>query len=246
MPKRIIPATLSLQAYERIRNKILTTEYPLGTPLSRRRLAQELGVSLIPISEALQRLESEGLVESKPRAGTRVRIPKVEDIRGHYIVREALESQSARLFARLATKEQKSELRDLAELVDKLSAAVAKVGRAHKADANFEFERAHMRLHTRLAECSECPALVEAIERSRVLIYNWLFNVSAELEPLPGTWHRDLVRELSIGDPLVADAAMRRHIAFRQEAVLRRFEDLEKNGHFDSRFVRVQRRTSVA
>ena len=44
-------------AYDRIRGKLLTGEYPLGSPLSRRRLAEELGMSLIPVSEALQKLE---------------------------------------------------------------------------------------------------------------------------------------------------------------------------------------------
>jgi len=238
MAKKSAPATLSLLAYERIRNKILGGEYPLGDPLSRRKLAEELGMSLIPVSEALQRLESEGLVESKPRVGTRVRIPTVSDIRGHYIVREALESQSARLFAQLASKDDKRDMREMAELVDKMSGAIGKVDDAHRADASFEFERAHLRFHARIAECSSCPALVEAIERSRVLIYNWLFNITVESELLPGTWHRDLVRALSEGDVLAADAAMRLHVTFRQELILRRFEELERTGHFESRFVR--------
>lgn len=240
-------ATLSLMAYDRIRGKLLTGEYPLGSPLSRRRLAEELGMSLIPVSEALQKLESEGLVESKARAGTRVRVPTLEDIHGHYVVREALESQSARLFATLATKEQKRELRDMAEVLDRLSNAIEKMEDAHRDESSFEFERIHLNLHTRIAECCNCPALVEAIERSRVLINNWLFNAAADMEPLPATWHRDLVRALSGGDPLQADAVMRRHVTFRREHILKRFEELEAQGHFDARFLRgPQRRRSVA
>jgi len=246
MPGKRAPATLSLQAYDRVRNKILVGDYALGEPLSRRRLAEELGISLIPVSEALQRLEAEGLVESKPRAGTRVRIPTVEDIRGHYIVREALESQSARLFVALATKEQKAELRSTAELVDRLSLAAARVEEAHKAAASYEFERAHLRLHTRIAECSNCTALVDAIERSRVLIYNWLFNVTADLETLPAMWHRDLVKTLTGGDPLEADAAMRRHVTFRQAVVLEKFADLQCAGYFDGKFQRGPQRRFLA
>jgi DNA-binding GntR family transcriptional regulator len=238
MAKKSAPATLALQAYDRIRNKILGGEYPLGDPLSRRKLAEELGMSLIPVTEALQRLETEGLVESKPRVGTRVRIPTIEDIRGHYVVREALESQSARLFVQLANKEDKRDMREMAELVDKLSGAIGKVDDAHRADASFEFERTHLRFHARIAECSSCPALVEAIERSRVLIYSWLFSVTVDAELLPGAWHRDLVRTLLEGDVLAADAAMRRHVTYRQERILRKFEVLEQTGHFESRFVR--------
>ena len=204
-------------------------------------------MSLIPVSEALQRLEAEGLVESKARAGTRVRVPTKEDICGHYVVREALESQSARLFADLATKDQKRELREMAELLDRLSGALGKVGNSHRNESSFEFERLHLRLHTRIAECSNCPALVEAIERSRVLINNWLFNAAADMEALPVSWHRDLIRVLSNGDPLEADAVMRRHVTFRQEHILKRFEELNQKGHFDPRFLRgPQRRRSVA
>jgi len=192
-------------------------------------------MSLIPVSEALQRLEAEGLVESKPRAGTRVRIPTAEDIRGHYVVREALESQSARLCARMATKDQKRDLRDMAELVDKMAVSIDRVDAAHRLETTYEFERAHLRLHRLIAECSNCVALVDAIEHSRVLIYNWLFNISAKLEPLPQRWHRDLIRDLCTGDALSADAAMRRHVTFRQEEILAQFETAENGAVVDGR-----------
>ena len=59
-------------AYVSVRDRILKGELPLGARLSRRNLAVELDMSLIPVAEALQRLESEVLVESRPRVGTRV------------------------------------------------------------------------------------------------------------------------------------------------------------------------------
>ena len=46
-------------------------------------------------------------MESLPRVGTRVKVPKPEDVRGHYMLREALEAQVARMFARSATKVQR-------------------------------------------------------------------------------------------------------------------------------------------
>ena len=88
--------SLSEHAYLLIRERILKGEIPLGGALSRRKLASELGVSLLPVAEALQRLENEGLVESQPRVGTRVCLPTAQDIRDRYEIREALESQAAR------------------------------------------------------------------------------------------------------------------------------------------------------
>src|SRR5687767_7915342 len=89
--------TLAQQAYRQVRDKMLRGDLRFGTPLSRRALASELGMSMIPVSEAIQRLEIDGLVESWPRVGTRVKVPSAQDIRDSVILREALEAQAARL-----------------------------------------------------------------------------------------------------------------------------------------------------
>ena len=106
--------SLSQSAYEALRTKILRGDLPLGTPLSRRKLAAELTMSMLPIGEALQRLEADGLIESRARVGTRVRIPTEEDVRGHYVIREALETMSARLFAERATAAERLEMMEFA------------------------------------------------------------------------------------------------------------------------------------
>ena len=65
-------------------------------------------MSFLPVSEALLRLEFEGLLESRPRAGTRVRIPSADDVHGHYLVRETLEVEAAKLFAEVASKAERA------------------------------------------------------------------------------------------------------------------------------------------
>ena len=94
---------LADQAYLSIREEILRGRLRPGAPLSRRRLARELGMSVVPVADALRRLEEAGLVESRSRAGTRVRVPSESDVKNLYELREALESQSARLFTQRAT-----------------------------------------------------------------------------------------------------------------------------------------------
>lgn len=66
---------LSEQAYRAIRERILKGEYVFGTVISRRDLAAEFGMSLVPINEAISRLEGEYLIENTPRVGTKVRTP---------------------------------------------------------------------------------------------------------------------------------------------------------------------------
>src|SRR5258705_10869709 len=114
-------ASLAAEAYGVVRQRIARGELTLGEAVSRRQLAAELGMSFLPVSEALLRLEFEGLLESRPRAGTRVRIPSREDVRGHYVVREALEVQAAMLFASGASPEDRAELIAAAARVDAMS-----------------------------------------------------------------------------------------------------------------------------
>src|SRR5881394_3962990 len=102
MKNSVDSPSLAAEAYTHVRTRLLRGELVLGQVISRRKLAAELGMSFLPVSEALLRLEVEGLLESRPRAGTRVRIPTKDDVRGHFIVREALEVQAAILFTRTA------------------------------------------------------------------------------------------------------------------------------------------------
>src|SRR5579862_4806692 len=121
MRERSEGSDLAGEAYVIIRERILRGEIAIGQVISRRKIAVELGMSFLPVSEAFLRLEFEGLLESRPRAGTRVRIPSRDDVKGHYIVREALEVQAAMLFAAAATPEDRIELQKVAARVDAMS-----------------------------------------------------------------------------------------------------------------------------
>jgi DNA-binding GntR family transcriptional regulator len=201
---------LSQRAYYLIREKILMGKIPLGAPLSRRGLARELGMSFLPISQAIERLEYEELVESLPRVGTRVTMPTPQDIREHSILREALECQAARLFAEKASSEERRELQRMARQVDKM---LLQCGEDADAETIFRTQTYHMSFHMRLVECTGSVALSKAIEKTHVLTFNWLYDISAKLT-LPGRWHGELMEALVRKDPEDAERAMRRHIKF--------------------------------
>jgi Transcriptional regulators len=219
--------SLAEQAYSLIREKILRGEFALGDALSRRKLAIQFGMSFLPISEAIQRLEHDGLVESRPRVGTRVRIPTSQDLRDRYIIREALETQSARLFAEKASPDERFELRGMAANLD------AMMERCGKADAApetlFRAQTYHLSFHMRIAECTGSQALREAIEKNHVLIFNWLYDVAVEFR-LPPRWHRDLIGVVAGKDPDAAAAAMRKHVRHGLEEIQARI-----NSHFTVR-----------
>ena len=204
--------TLADEAYRAIREEILKGQLRPGTPLSRRRLARTLGMSVVPVTDALRRLEEAGLVEVRARAGTRVRVPTETDVRELYELREALETQSARLFAQRATPAQRIDLRRLAARVDALFARLATRG---DDDAfRFAVHSQHVQLHLRIAERAGSQLLRQMIDRSHVLILNWLFDVAGRRTALPPRFHAGLVDALVSGDPDEAEAAMRAHVHY--------------------------------
>jgi DNA-binding GntR family transcriptional regulator len=223
---RVRHTTTSLadEAYSAIREEILRGQLRPGSPLSRRRLALELGMSVLPVTDALRRLEADGLLETRARAGTRVRVPTATDIQNLYELREALESQSARLFAQRATAAQRRALADLGHQVDSLFNRLPSAG----SDAPFHFRAhsRHVRFHMTIAEQARSPLLTRAIERNHVLILNWLFDVGARRTPLPSDFHARLAEALTSGDPGAADAAMRAHVRYGLDEITGNFTAL--------------------
>src|ERR1035437_1925764 len=212
--------SLSNRAYQQIRDEILSGELSMGDILSRRRLAKRLNMSFLPITEALKCLETEGLVESRPRIGTRVRIPSEQDIRDNNVIREALESQAARLCVQHITAEEKKQLWTSARHLDELHKMCA----VEPQDSRFLFSvhTYHMQFHIQIAELARCPGLRHAIEKEQVLIFNWLYDMAAKRRTQPQEFHSTLAEAVCSGDPLVADTAMRVHIRYGIAQVLER------------------------
>lgn len=222
--------SLAEEAYVILRERILRGVLPIGQVISRRKIAGELGMSLLPVAEALLRLELEGMLESRPRAGTRVRIPSEQDVRGHYVVREALEVQAAKLFAEAATARERSELQKLAARVDALYT------QGQKNQNNYLlFLGLHEKLHGRIAEGTHCQALVEAIEKNHALASTWLCVPREDSLNEPVRRHQELVGVLVTGTPAAAAKAMSAHIQAALQHTLHRLEP-----HFQQREINLK------
>lgn len=221
------PPSLAARAYLKIRNQILKGELPIGMALSRRQLATELAISVPPVTEALQQLENEGFLESRPRVGTRVRVPSRQDVEERSLVREALETQAARLFAERAPPGEKAELRQRGRDVDQLYAR-CETGPVDR-EFLFSVNSLHLAFHLRIADGARCPALRHAIEKEQVLIFYWLYDTAVQRRTLASDYHARLAAALATGSPEQADAAMRHHIRHGLEEVLVGLQHLGKS-----------------
>ncbi|HYZ85804.1 MAG TPA: GntR family transcriptional regulator [Bryobacteraceae bacterium] len=213
---------LADQAYFAIRDKILRGVLRLGAPVSSRSLAQELGMSHLPVSQALRKLEGEGFLESRPRAGTRVRVPTEQDVIDRYEVREALETQAARLFAAKASARQRREMLRMGGQLDALFKRAA--SGVHDSEFLYAVHSYHLDLHMKIAEYAGCKALRDLIERNHILTFNWFYDVATHRDALPPRFHTDLMESLVSGDVSEADRAMRAHIGYGREERIRRIQ----------------------
>jgi len=79
-----------------VRQQILSGAYPAGMRLKTEELAQALGLSRMPVRDALQQLHSEGLVEIRPNRGAVVTSLTPEDVVELFEIRAVLEGLAAR------------------------------------------------------------------------------------------------------------------------------------------------------
>ncbi len=100
---------------ETLRRSIQRGSYRPGERLVEDRLARELGVSRIPVREALRVLASEGLVQIAPRRGASVAALSRQSVHEMIEVRATLEGLNARLAARHRAPEVVAALREVLE-----------------------------------------------------------------------------------------------------------------------------------
>lgn len=120
---------------ERIRNRILSGELKPGIRIDLPAVAEEMGVSQLPVREALITLEGEGLVKSYPRRGHYVQALQPEDILDHYEIFGKVAGLAAARAARTLTDEQLAELESVNE------AMRSSTDSAEQEELNFEFHR---------------------------------------------------------------------------------------------------------
>ncbi|WP_246055313.1 GntR family transcriptional regulator [Glutamicibacter uratoxydans] len=105
----------SLRVTERIRDEIIDGVRAPGSRLVERELAEELGVSRLPIRDALHILANEGLITPRPRTWAVVREFSASDIADLQEVREAMEVMTFKLAAQRHTRNGLDELRAVLE-----------------------------------------------------------------------------------------------------------------------------------
>lgn len=199
--------TATGELYRRMREAILKGELKPGERLVRRVLAKKYGVSHIPVTEVLMKLERDGLVESAPMFGARVKAITPELIIQEQELREAIECHCARLCAERMTAEKLARLRKLAPVVDRLMSGGD--------SSSWAGMNRHLEFHLEIARQTEVPLLEQELQRVGFLdLMRATWINSTAFYKMPRDWHQSLVKVLATGKPAAAEVAMRKHVRY--------------------------------
>lgn len=150
---RFTRRTITDQVTEDLRSRILTGDFPAGYQLRQDAIAGEYNVSRIPVREALQRLDAEGLVSFQPHKGAIVSQLSLDEIEELFEVRKLLECELLRYAVPRLTPADLKSVEDILKVYDEAFRAgdVAKWG-----ELNREF-------HDRLYRASNRPKTLEIV-----------------------------------------------------------------------------------
>ncbi|WP_460834939.1 GntR family transcriptional regulator [Nocardioides hungaricus] len=105
LSKAVQPTLLADQVYNVLRNAIISGELPAGSRLRIRDVAEQVGTSVMPVREAIRRLEEGGFAHREPHKGAVVKGLTLEELIHVYDVRKVLEREAARRGAEQITPE---------------------------------------------------------------------------------------------------------------------------------------------
>jgi len=96
-PSALTRGSVTVDVTTSIRQAIVTLALAPGVNIDKTAICEQLGVSRFPVSEALARLQAEGLVDIAPQRGSTVSLVKIADVREYMLIRKALESEALRV-----------------------------------------------------------------------------------------------------------------------------------------------------
>lgn len=210
----------SQRALKELRELIFTGELPAGSDHLESELAERLGMSRTPVREAALTLESQGLLQLRPRKGVRILPVSPDDMREIYDVLTPLESLAAERAAQSGYDE--DDLAALSHSITDMTQAIEAKDLKAWAEADDAFHRELVRLGKNSRVVAIFEMLSDQVRRARAAT---LFA-----RPLPTKSNEDhlaVYQAILAGD---AETARTRHYNHRKHAKTVLLDLLEKLG----------------
>lgn len=199
-----LTGSLADRVYFAVKTAILNLDFLPGAPIRKTAICDQLGVSRSPVSDALAKLSSEGLVDIVPQSGTRVARLSMIAIGEDIFFREALEGAAARHAATHRSDE------TLARLLRNLEMQRLLIADADRED----FFRTDIAMHELILETTgvqRLPGTVRSlsfhVDRARMLLVPEPGRLAETVEE-----HLDVIEAIRSQNASAAEEAMRHHI----------------------------------
>jgi len=193
---------------DELRSRIFSGDLAPGSVLRQEALAEELGVSRIPLREAMRFLSSEGLVDHVPHKGSYVTMLSRGEVREFFDLRMQLEPW---LFHESAQRITRGELDNADRLVDAMNSA-----------ADEKWGLLNWELHELLYRAAERPAAMNIVRglHQKSERYFRFQVVNANIRQQAHDEHRELISLCRHRQADKAEQALMTHIADAAEQIL--------------------------
>jgi len=188
---------------DQLRRAIVTLELKPGEVLDKGAICDRLGVSRFPVSEALSKLQTEGLVEILPQRGSIVSLVRLSDVTEFMLIRKALECEAVRVLTGSHSD----------DLIDSLTKNLAAQRAASERDDREAFHAYDLEFHDILfasMSFAKIKAVIETtranLDRARRLL------ISPRRLAFSLAEHQAILDAIVAGDGQRGAAAMRAHI----------------------------------
>jgi GntR family transcriptional regulator, rspAB operon transcriptional repressor len=207
------------QIYPIVRDLILTGTIKPGDAIDEKSIAMQLNISRTPVREAVKKLSDEHLVDVVAQSGTRAARVDAREIEQAYLIRRALEMESAAQAAPHMNDAHAESLNDILSLHER-AIEQHKFVKAIALDDTF---------HRQIAQIAELPRLWHMIEiskahldRCRHMLLPRAGEAAATLEQ-----HRAIIRALNTKKSDVARDAMRHHLETSYAGVAKMLAEMD-------------------
>ena len=210
------PEQLQEYALSEITRRIQTGEYPVGSRLVAKTIADSLNISATPVVAAINRLAAQGLVETIPRKGAVVKTFSTTDIGNYFEARTMIECFVAHLAVQNVDK--------FPESVKKMQEAADQLERVHGEQMDVEqIRKWETQFHSELIKLSDNPQL------ERLYEFNWsvgsVYFVYSIKKVSPDNFrvslreHQKILEALLNRDAEQLEFLVRDHLRFLNQAV---------------------------
>ena len=202
-PGRTAAKGATVRVHAALREAIVQLDLKPGEYLDKQAIAARMGVSRFPVGEAMNRLAAEGLVDIIPQSGSRVALIKISDTRENMFLRRALEVETVRKLAPLASS----------DLIDQLASNLRYQRAAIEAHDLKGFHGFDLAFHALLQDHLGFERVRSATETARLGLdrVRQLLNTRRRLDLTLGE-HKAIVAALDAHDGDAAARAMYGHL----------------------------------